>query len=198
MSNLNLVSARTVDSPPTGALCEYLVAGNGLFVRAEDARLEACIPVAAAVCPGLADLIPCARLKLGRIHPAYLTSIYQSAVRRLPNEAAYQFLLDASDPVPWRVAMPAQLATPTGVDYTDDPLAVVDLHSHGALPAFWSATDDSDECGLRFYVVVGHVGTDAPTIFCRVGVYGHRWNVPALSIFEALGPFTDVFDKEAA
>ena len=193
MPNLNLVSARLATDAPTGAMCEYVVAGNGLFVVAHDARLEACIPVTFAYCRGLPLLEAYARLTLPRIPAAYLTAVWQSAVRHMPNEAAYQFVSEA--PLPWRVLCPNQTATPTSVDFANEPDAVVDLHSHGALGAFWSATDDRDEQGLRFYVVVGNLNI-TPQIQCRVGVYGHHWPVPATAIFEGLGPFEDLFDKE--
>ncbi len=190
MPNLNLVSSRLSSAPATDTMYEYVVAGNGLFVRAEDSRLEACIPVAAAHCPGLAPLVPEVRLKLPRIPAAYLAAVHQSACRKLPNEAAYQFVIDGA--LPWRCICPEQVATPAGVDYLNDGDAVVDLHSHGVLPAFWSATDNCDECGLRFYVVVGNLGEEFPTLRARVGVYGHHYDIPAFWIFESVRPFVEI------
>ena len=78
------------------------------------------------------------------------------------------------------------------VDYDDMGSAVVDLHSHNSMPAFWSHTDNQDERGLRFYAVIGRLDTDRPEIRCRVGVYGHHWPVPATTIFESAGPFVDL------
>ena len=186
----SIVSARLVDSPASHAMYEYVVAGNGLWVRAQDDRMSACIPVAYAHNPGLSDLAPHAYLKAGKIHSAYLRSIYKSALANLPNEAAYQFSVCLADPVPYTVAMPRQVATPTNVDYEDNPEAVVDLHSHGELGAFFSSTDDADEQGLRFYVVVGELTSGLPTIKARVGVYGHHWKIDPLAIFTELYPFS--------
>jgi PRTRC genetic system protein A len=194
MPSLNLVSSRLADAAPTGAMLEYVVAGNGLFVCAEDDRLMACVPVAPAFCQGLPPVAAVARLKLPRIPAAYLTAIWRSALRHLPNEAAYQFIYDA--PLPWRVFCPIQTATRTGVEFQDDPAAVVDLHSHGALPAFFSDTDNGDEGGLRFYVVIGNLGATHSYLRARVGVYGHHWDVPAVTLFDGLGPFTDMFNQE--
>ena len=181
--------------PPIEGVYEYVIGSQGLFVRAEDARIAACIPVASAPCHGPAEVATYARLKLPRIPTSYLASVYQSAVKHLPNEAAYQFIYDEREAVPWRCAMPFQRACPTHVDYADDANAVVDLHSHGTLPAFFSNTDDLDEGGLRFYVVIGDIGAEYPGIQCRIGVYGHHWRVPASWIFDNIGPFVSI-DQE--
>ena len=188
MPNLNLVSARLSDAAPTGAMLEYIVAGNGVFVRAEDARMSACIPIARVYNPGLPDLAVDVQLKvIRRLSGAYLHSILASARRRLPNEAAYQIVPD--DPLPWRIVCPAQTATPASVDYADHPEAVIDVHSHGHMAAFWSTTDNADEQGLRFYAVIGNIATDYPTLLVRVGVYGHHWPVSAASLFDDCYPF---------
>lgn len=190
---LNLISCRLSAEtlPPPAAMYEYAVAGNGLFVRAEDDRLSACVPLAAAVCPGLPRLKPDVRLKLPRIPAMYLAAILESARRKLPNEAAYQFLYDA--PLSWRCVCPDQAATPASVDYADNGLAVVDLHSHGSMAAFFSETDNADEGGLRFYAVAGCVDSATPQIAVRVGVYGHHYAVPAERVFAGAWPFVDTF-----
>jgi PRTRC genetic system protein A len=188
MPSLNLVSARLADASPTGAMCEYIVAGNGIFVRAEDSRMRACIPIARVRCPGLPELEWEAQLKgLRRLPGAYLHAILASARRRLPNEAAYQIIPDG--PLPWRIVSPEQTATPGSVDYADQPEAVIDVHSHGHMAAFWSLTDDADEQGLRFYCVIGNIHTEYPTLLVRVGVYGHHWPISAASLFDDCYPF---------
>lgn len=187
--------------PPLGDLMyRYVVAGNGLFIRAEDSRMEALVPVSFAKAYGLVDLEPYARLKAERIPADYLWSIFESARRHLPNEAMYQFIYDPSDAVPgrpWRCVMPEATARLAHVEFADAADAVVDLHSHGILDAFFSTTDDEDEKGLRFYVVIGKVDTDAPQIAVRVGVYGHHWNVPVTTVFTEPGPFVEVDQVEA-
>lgn len=188
MPNLNLVSVRLADAPPTDAMYEYIVAGNGLFVRAEDSRMSACIPIARVENPGLPEMEIDVTLKnIRRLPGAYLQSILNSARRRLPNEAAYQIVPDG--PLPWRIVCPEQTATPASVDYADQSDAVIDVHSHGRMGAFWSTTDNADEQGLRFYAVIGNIDTDYPTLLVRVGVYGHHWPISAASIFDDCYPF---------
>jgi len=194
---LNLVGAALVTGeglPPAKALgYEYLVGANGLFIRAEDSRMAARVLVAGAQLSGLAPVVPDARLKTPRIPGDWLWSVLGSARRHLPNERAFQFTWDDIG-ARWRCDAPFQDADPASVTYADIPGAVVDLHSHGTLTAFFSSTDDADEQGLRFYVVVGRVDTNTPTITARVGVYGHVMPVPAWTIFDGLGPFTEVPD----
>ena len=190
MSSLNLVSTRLADAPPTDALYEYIVAGNGLFVRAEDSRIAACIPLAYPKCRGLATVETYARLKLPRISGGFLKLILENARRKLPDESAYQFVYRADH---WVCIRPEQQATPSSVDYADIPEAVIDLHSHAEMGAFFSGTDDQDEGGLRFYIVIGNVG-DVPTIKARVGVYGHRWPVPVSTLFDSLYIFVEEKD----
>jgi len=191
--------------PPVAALKEYVVAGNGLLVRAADSRMEALVPVADAYLPGLAALQPYARLRVPRIPAAWLISVYNGALFHLPSEVVYQFGYSAGAPDDlntrggWRCVRPVQDADALSAAFADLGQAVVDVHSHGHMDAFFSSTDDEDEAGLRFYVVVGHVGDDnAPEIRCRVGVYGHHWPVPVETIFDGLGPFLDVYDVDLA
>ena len=188
--DLNLVGAVLATGgalPPIQSAYEYVLAGNGLFIRAEDSRMAALIPVAPARLPGLAPVIWYANLRTPRIPSGWLRSVLASARRHLPNERAFQFLWDDG----WRCEAPFQDADPGSVTYQDCPGAVVDLHSHGALSAFFSSTDDADEQGLRYYVVIGRVDTDTPEITARVGVYGVTHRIKADAIFDGLGPFVE-------
>ncbi len=76
---------------------------------------------------------------------------------------------------------PRQQATPFGVDFKrpvpgDFPetvIPVLEIHSHGNAPAYFSKTDDEDELATGLYAVVGRVGT-VPEIRVRYscgGVY---------------------------
>jgi PRTRC genetic system protein A len=200
---MNLVKAILAESPqlpPIEALgYEFVVASNGLFVRAEDGRIEALIPVAPATLHGLANVEPYARLKMPRVPRSFLRSVLASARRFLPREAMYQFAYFPGTPDDlqtrngWRAGMPDQIMSVASLKFEDFSASVIDLHSHGALRAFFSDTDDGDEQGLRFYVVIGRVDTDWPEISARVGVYGHHWPVPIETVFEGAGLFMDTF-----
>ena len=49
---------------------------------------------------------------------------------------------------------------------------VMDMHSHGAAPPYFSPTDNLDETRLRFYGVLGNVNTSPRWLF-RLGIYGY-------------------------
>lgn len=204
---INSVALAQMDEPlePMGeVLYQYVVARNGLFVRAEDSRLKVCVQIAPARLNGLAQVAEFAMLKVDRVPGVWLRSVLASARKRMPNEAMYQFWWDGTShnavTRTWRCSMPAQISSPTALQFDDLGQTVIDLHSHNSMPAFFSDTDDADEQGLRFYVVIGRIDTDTPEIRCRVGVYGHFLAVPADMIFDDLGPFVDRLgeDDEAA
>lgn len=72
------------------------------------------------------------------------------------------------------------------VDVGDDESLVIDLHSHGAHPAFFSTTDDSDDAGaVKIAGVFGSLDQGVQTAtfrLCVLGVYVPI-NVPADKIF---------------
>ncbi|MCC6192084.1 MAG: Mov34/MPN/PAD-1 family protein [Anaerolineales bacterium] len=194
------VLATGPELPPIRGFVQYVVGAGGLYVRAADGRIEALVPVAPSLRPlsGLAMVEPYARLAVPRVPQAWLDSILASARKAMPSEAMYQLV---ADPLArnsyggWACARPAQLASPGAVTFLDLAGASVDLHSHNSMPAFFSATDDADEQGLRFYVVIGRLDTRQPQIAARVGVYGHTMPVRATAIFDGLGCFVDTFGR---
>lgn len=189
MKIADCILADSTELPPLGeALYQYVVAGNGLFIRAEDSRLRALVQIAPAQLTGLLDLVECAELKIPRVPGRWLHAILASAIRHMPNEAMYQFLWNG---YAWRCIMPGQAQTPTALSFADDGQAVIDLHSHNSMSAFFSTTDDADEQGLRFYAVIGKIETWQPELRVRIGIYGHFLDIPADMIFDDLGPFTD-------
>lgn len=183
--------------PIKAAAYEYVIAGNGFYIRAEDSRMEAMIPVVSMQLNGLAHVTPYANLKTPKIFSGYLDGILASARHHMPNEALYQFAWDGQG---WKCNIPDQTVSAASIEFTELGVAVIDLHSHGAMQAFYSATDDIDEQGLRFYLVIGHVDHEMPTIRARVGVYGHHWPVPVASLFHDnigsshTGPFFDLYE----
>ncbi len=198
MNLVGIVNATSPQLPPIQAAgYEFVMARNGVFVRAEDDRLDVCVPGSLSRFPelmandlrALVDILPHARLKVRRIPSTWLYSVLQSARRHLPNEVMYQFSYAADR---WHCYKPTQQAERTAVDFADSGEAVVDLHSHGSMPAFFSETDNADEQGLRFYAVIGEVDSAEPKLALRVGVYGYHWNVPVSTVFTDAGPFTEV------
>lgn len=191
----NAILAESGSLPPLGNLAyQYVLAANGLFIRAENAYLKALVPVAACELHGLDRYEPGVELLLPKVPVGILRSVLYSARRKMPREAMYQL---AFGPSGWRVAMPPQSGTPTALQFSELAGTIVDLHSHHSMAAFFSGTDDRDEQGFRIYVVIGRLDVEWPDIYCRVGVYGHTLPIPASIIFDDVYPFVDLFSPES-
>ena len=109
-----------------------------------------------------------------------------------PLEGAASLLWDHRKKA-WRIEYPDIIgeATAASIRYRqvepgpDESLAI-DLHSHGRLDAFFSATDDEDDRGaVKISAVFGNLDTDKPTVAFRLCVLGLYIpiNVPAEKIF---------------
>lgn len=196
------IIAEADELPPIGeVMYQYVVAGNGLFIRAEDSRMRALVQVAPAQLHGLAELAPIAELKVDRVPGLYLKSVLASARRHLPDEVLFQFGYNGEKhnavQRTWRCWKPEQHTSFVSIEFRDDGESTIDLHSHNTMPAFFSEQDNRDEQGLRFYAVIGRVDTEEPEIRVRVGVYGHFMHIPADSIFDDLGPFVDMYSVDS-
>ena len=73
----------------------------------------------------------------------------------------------------YRQVVPEQDGTASSLTYRPPAGVVAEFHPHARGRAFFSATDDRDEQGLRIYGVVGRLDTPLPELSLRVGVYGH-------------------------
>lgn len=167
---------------------QYILAANGLFVRAETRFWQACIPVAACAVRGLQPLRPRFRLKIGRLPASLLTAVIRDARQQTNaagslNEALYQFRHDGRQV---RLLRPVQQATASRVQTGQPPPAdmVLELHSHGNLPAYWSATDDRDEQGACLYGVLGQLNEARPQLRLRLGIYGYWQELPVAALFK--------------
>jgi PRTRC genetic system protein A len=149
----NLVTYHVHQSDPLPAnnalAYQYILAGSGLFIRAETHFFEAILPIAPCTVRGLALLRLHFRLKVPRIPAGLLDTVLTDACRaRRPdgglNEVFYQFHHHGRT---IQVKKPPQQATATSVLATgmDDAAVICDLHSHGNMRAFFSRTDDDDE-----------------------------------------------------
>jgi len=188
--------------PANNALAyQYILAGSGLFIRAETRFFQAHFAIAPCPVRGLAPLEAHFRLKAPRIPEALLTRILIDARRaRRPvgggtdnglNEVFYRFHHQGRTV---QVKKPAQHATAASVMAlgSSETDILCDLHTHGNMPAFWSKTDDADEQGCQLYAVVGKLET-APEMRLRLGVYGYWLPLPVTAVFTGTGPFKDLY-----
>lgn len=66
----------------------------------------------------------------------------------------------------------------------DRYIAVMQIHSHNTMEAFFSGVDDADEKETRFYGVFGRIKDPEPTFKCRFVVMSERLNIQADTIFD--------------
>ena len=173
----------TPDPPPLpSAGYDYVVAANGVFVRAQTALLTACLCLAPATQPvrGLLPLTPSLRV-VSRVPYGLLQVAIDDARRQLTIEHLYRITRTDAQ---LTLVKPPQRGTPGSVTA---PAAaadtLVEIHTHPG-SAFFSATDDADETDCRFYLVLGQLTRQLPAVAFRLGVYGHRFPLPLNALFE--------------
>jgi PRTRC genetic system protein A len=173
-------------------LYAYLLAGNGVFLNAKRPGLEVLIPVSITTIVGLPALIPYVHLAQ-RIPKCLLLHALKLSLNQLPNEVLFWFNAKQY----WIMQVPRQIACPSSVipmESLDEmgTSALVDLHSHGLLPPFFSKADNQDEQGFRIYAVLGQIDK-LPSIRVRVGVYGNYFDLPASTVFELPEEIVDIY-----
>lgn len=191
--------------PANDALAyQYILAGNGVFIRAETRFFEALLPIAPCTVRGLEPLQHHFRLKVPRIPARLLDTVLTDARRaRRPdggrpdsglNEVLYQFHHHGQTV---QVKKPPQRATTVSVTAagSGDAAIICDLHSHGNMRAFWSTADDADEQSARLFAVIGKLDTE-PEVRVRVGIYGYWMALSVTAVFTGNGNFKDLHLKE--
>lgn len=179
--------------PPPDArrLYEYLIAGNGVFLRAERYGIDVLMPVSPPCeLVGLAALVPSILLSFPRVGPELVTFMLDRACAQTRDgvhfdERLFYLLLREGR---WEVFEPEQEQRVGRVEPKDKRLPAqlgvfAEAHSHHTMPAFFSPTDDDDERWSGFYAVLGRITTE-PEVCLRVVVDGYRWHVPAQVLFD--------------
>lgn len=197
--------ARAGAPEPYGLIADIVMDGAGVYLAATTEHLAARVRLARAVIPYL-PIVPTGVVMrhglidgslwealLARAHAAMPNEMLLAVVAREPREgeifiaatAPYTLVeprLDESGTGAWQ----AQQAPGCNVRATPVTDAVVEVHSHNAMSAYFSPTDDHDETGRRIFGVIGRLDTDAPELAFRVatGCSPH--------VFEPV-PFEQVF-----
>ena len=180
-TGLALVNARLAgnDCPPA-PLGTYVLARQFVLLEAERDEYQAAVLVSIVHPPieGLPDERPALRWKIPRPHLELLTHrilpVFLVAARPAEGPRAEALANLIWDGLSWSVHYPEQDAT-VGTVRTSEPLppgAVIQIHSHGCMKPFWSATDNADEQGFLIYIVVGCLDQETPAILLRVGING--------------------------
>lgn len=150
---------------PSKAGMRFVASRCGLFQEMSTPWLYWLMPIAqvdADVTP-YGSLAAKVELRFGAFPKELWTSFALCARAALPNEVAALFVWNPQTGA-WRMAMRRPIfATADQIDYEEPQLeegevAVVDIHSHGHHPAFFSKRDDADDHGsIKLSVVMGKV-----------------------------------------
>lgn len=160
----------------------FLAADDGLWLEIDRPWLHLLHPVAVSEIP-----LPYGRLNMLKEMAfkreallAIISMFISDAREARPNEAAAWAVWDDRDQrLHYRLLEPDH-ATPAGISFKRPVLdahesLAIDLHSHGDMDAFWSATDDADDTGeVKIAVVVGEVNDSHPGIrirLCALGLF---------------------------
>lgn len=144
-----------------------LIGRNGMFMEVRRAWVHAIVPCGALDAPialPYGDVAPKLELPYGPVPKALVDAFIEVAREHLPNEVAGGVVLDERAQQFELRIYGSEVASEARVDYRARPLGehevlMVDLHSHGRLPAVFSAQDDRDDAGCtKIAVVVGGVG----------------------------------------
>ncbi|MCB0031209.1 MAG: Mov34/MPN/PAD-1 family protein [Anaerolineales bacterium] len=174
-----------LEAPPAEPLAagyDYILAGNGLFLRAANRFFALTQCIAPATVRGLVPLEPSFELKVPCLPAALLTTVLAHARTQGQREILYYVRHDGQK---CRLTVPAQHRSATHILSSggggDDIL--LEIHSHHAMPAFWSETDNQDELGFRAYMVLGRIFGNRPELRLRIGVYGYHFELPVSALF---------------
>jgi PRTRC genetic system protein A len=163
-----------------GIFYDYILAGNGVFVRAENPLIKATVAVSEATIRGLQPLQEGVELKQGRI-PQHL---YDLAVSVLMANSCQEQMVAVVWDGGYHLKLPPQEAGECWIKYQKLPDTVLEFHSHGLMAGFFSTVDNRDEQGLCLYAVAGKLDRLIPDVNMRVGVYGYFAPVKFSEMFD--------------
>jgi len=180
--------AATSEESVTGSLYDYVVGGNGVFLQAQRAEFSFCLPIAKCDIRGLPEIEERFVWNLPRVPLSVVEAMLRPARAQAleDREILFHLLPGCGSPLKlgWLMEIPQQeqgRASCRPLDSGPDSSharALIEIHSHHNMPAFFSSTDDADEQGFRIYGVLGQV-LEAPEIRIRVGCHGYHFDIPA-------------------
>lgn len=157
-----------------------LMAGNGSWLEVCRAWLYARVlvglPLLVTVPYGAVQEVM--RFKFGKLPRTLVTQFIEEARLRSPNECAAWVVWNERTGQ-WRLQMLEELSvgrdnvTVSLPSLAEDEHMVIDLHSHGLIPAFFSAEDNKDDSGeCKISGVIGNLNKDEVSTAFRLCVNG--------------------------
>jgi len=157
---------------------QYILAGNGLFLQADNPLRRVVVPIVYQEVKGLPTLQRQVVLKHPRLNGRALPTIIAHARQHLDIEVVYHITNTM-------VVQAVATGTKSAVEFENVPDSgvILEAHSHNTMPAGFSPTDNQYEQHFRFYMVVGNLH-ERPEIAFRLGVYGYHIPVPLNVLFD--------------
>ena len=158
-----------------------LIAGNGFFLEVWRDWLYAIQPCAqrdGAIRYPFGAIESVLTLPIGAQIVPLIDAFVATARAHLPNECAAVGVYDRPTRRCKFKVCEAVNASPTQVTYVPPTLGptdsiAVDIHSHGALPAFFSGQDDADDiAAVKIAICVGRIDQPVPVICARMCLNG--------------------------
>ncbi|MDD5045399.1 MAG: Mov34/MPN/PAD-1 family protein [Dehalococcoidales bacterium] len=160
---------------------DYIIAGNGVFIQADNDLLFARVPVADCNIRGLGQENPEVVLKHGKIPVTLFALAFDASMAVMEKEIYLAITWDNG----YHLFKTGQDPHEANVKYDVVKNTVMDFHSHGKIPAFFSGQDNADEQGFRLSCVVGSLDKQ-PMVCVRIGVYGSFLILPWKDVFDGV------------
>jgi hypothetical protein len=168
-----------------GVFYTYVMAADGLYIRAMNDLLAVTMNIAHVEVRGLAPLKEEIIFRHGKL-PSYLLNLALSIISETPETEQYVAIVWSKNS--YAVRKPEQDGTGGRVKYNVIPGTLMDIHSHtGEMPAEFSFIDNIDEQGFKLYAVAADTGSDAPPLTIRLGVFGYFLELGIEEVFEGYG-----------
>jgi hypothetical protein len=196
--------AASENDPIDSALYEYLLAGNGLFVRAKRREFSVSLPLGVKKIWGL----PNASIGISWNKPRIPNMLWQEILLDAQQthtsssfrEEVYLIYWDDARRI-WRWKAAGRNSSPV-TTIADDRLqeyteACIELHTHPPGALNFSSADDKDELGkFRIFAILIDIH-DKPKIRFRCGVYDHLVPIPAVWVGEMPEGIIDLSEIDA-
>lgn len=162
-----------------GTFYDYIFAENGILIDAHSDFIKARINTAPAMVRGLEPLDEYVELVHGKIP----WRLYELALNVCLADIHKERYLAIVWNCGYEIKVPEQQREEARVNYEVLPSTVMDIHSHGTIPAGFSGTDNRDETGMKLYMVFGSLQEAIPEFRVRVGVYGYFMELEKEEVF---------------
>jgi hypothetical protein len=167
-----------------GLYYDYIMAANGVFIRAENRFISATVCVGDALVRGLKPMRTLVTLKRGKIP----WRIYHLAISTLMADPLREHYLAVVWTDEYHLVHPEQIGTEVSCQYQRVPDTVMEFHSHALMPSFFSGIDTRDEQSLGIYAVVGRLDQLIPEVELRIGAYGYFNKLSLDEVFDDVRP----------